>query len=181
MPKLEYSISHTTRAPRPTEKNKIDYYFVSEQAFKAMIDHGDFIEWTIYQGNYYGTSRETVKTLRKDDSDILLDLDVQGADSLRKMGFDGTFILILPPSLEELGKRLRSRSTESENLIQKRIETGKKEIAKYQIYDYVVTNYDRENAVDTILAIIQAEKCRSDRYIPTSPDIETILKQNGKS
>ena len=76
MPKLEYSISHTTRAPRPTEKNKIDYYFVSEQAFKAMIDHGDFIEWTIYQGNYYGTSRETVKTLRKDDSDILLDLDV---------------------------------------------------------------------------------------------------------
>ncbi|MEC7640973.1 MAG: guanylate kinase [Nitrospinota bacterium] len=181
MPSLKHSISHTSRAPRPNEKNTIDYYFVSELEFKAMIDRNEFIEWAVYLENYYGTSKETVNVLSQDGCDILLELDVQGAISLRKMNFDGVFILILPPSVEDLGRRLRGRSTEPEDLIQKRIETGKREISQYQTYDYVVTNFDSQNVVNTILAIIQAEKSRSDRYRPTSPDIETILKPKVKS
>jgi len=181
MPNLKHSVSHTTRSIRPAEKDGTDYYFISEPEFKAMIDRNDFLEWAVYHESYYGTALETIKVIGKDGNDALLELDVQGAESLRKAQFSGTFILLLPPSVEDLGKRLRGRSTEPESLIQQRIETGKEEIAKYRIYDYVITNFEPEDTANAIIGIIQAENCRADRYRPTSPDIEAILKQKIKT
>ncbi|MFQ5671723.1 MAG: guanylate kinase [Nitrospinales bacterium] len=181
IPELKHSISHTTRPPRPTEKNGTDYYFVSKPEFKAMIDRGAFLEWAVYHDHYYGTSLETIDAISGDGGDILLELDVQGAETLLNRKFAGVFILLLPPSIEELGKRLRGRSTESEESIQNRIDTGKREIAKYLIYDYVITNRDPGETVNDIIAIIHAEKCRADRYRPTSPDIEILLNPKVKT
>lgn len=177
MPDLKFSVSHTTRPSRPSETDGGDYYFISEQEFKTRIERGDFLEWAKVHKSYYGTALETINNIKKDGNDILLELDVQGVQSLRKLDFAGVFIFLLPPSIEELGNRLRKRHTEPEDKILQRIEVGKEEINKYKIYDYVVTNCDVEKTVNTILSIIRAEKCRSNLYLPTSKDIETALKQ----
>jgi len=181
IPELKHAISHTTRPSRPGEKNGTDYYFVSKPEFKAMIDRGEFLEWAVYHNNYYGTALETVDTIRRDGSDILLELDVQGVETLRNKKFAGIFILLIPPSIGELGKRLRGRSTEPEEAIQKRIETGKQEIVKYPLYDYVITNHESKKTVTDIMAIIRAENCRSSRYRPTAPDIEILLTPKVKT
>ena len=108
-------------------------------------------------------------------NDILVELDVQGAESLRKSNFSGIYVFLLPPSLAELTKRLQNRGTEKEEIIRKRLEIGKAEIPKYHLYDYVLTNYKVEDTVQGLLAIIRAENSRVERYQPTAKDIETLL------
>jgi guanylate kinase len=172
---LQFSVSHTTRPPRPNEKNGQDYHFISGEEFKQRVDQKNFLEWAQVHNNYYGTSIDTVEQCKKDGKDILLELDVQGVQTLRKMNFPGVFIFLLPPSLEELRNRLNGRGTESQIKINERIETGKNEILLYRIYDYVVTNRDVAKTVDILSAIITAEKSRSERYWPTAADLQALI------
>ena len=175
LPSLKMAVSHTTRKIRKGECEGIDYYFVSRQEFKAKIEKQHFLEWAQVYTEYYGTSFETIEKIRQEGFDILLELDVQGAKTLRKMDFECIYILILPPSLEEVAKRLRKRGTETEESIQRRLKTGKEEIKNYKVYDYIITNFKIEETVETILAIIRAEKSSVSRYVPTSEDIKEIL------
>ena len=174
-PALKIAVSHTTRKIRDGELEGIDYYFVSNQEFKAKREKSQFLEWAQVHTEYYGTSFETIKKHRQKGFDILLELDVQGVNSLRKMDFEGVYILILPPSIEEMAKRLRKRGTETEESIERRITTGKEEIKSYKKYDYIITNFEVEETVESILAIVRAEKSSVIRYVPTSEDIKDIM------
>ena len=175
LPNVTFSVSHTTRPVRPGEQNGIDYFFVSEKNFEKKIDGGEFMEWANVHGNYYGTTFDSINQTRNMGNHIFIELDVQGVNTLRKIKFDGIYIMILPPSLEELRNRLKKRSTESDEIIEKRLEVGKQEITQYQIYDYIVTNRDVKESVNAILEIIRTEKRRSSRFIPTADDIAKIL------
>ena len=175
MPDLRIAISHTTRKIRDGETEACDYFFVSKKEFETKKDNKGFLEWAQVHTEYYGTSFESVDKPQQEGFDILLELDVQGVDSLRNMKFKGVYILILPPSIEEMTKRLRKRGTETEESIERRVNTGKEEIKKYKQYDYVITNFDVEETVESILAIVHAEKSRVSRYIPTSNDIKELL------
>ena len=176
IPDLKISVSHTTREIRKGEKEGLDYTFISQQEFDEKIKNKDFLEWAQVHNFCYGTSFQAADTSLKNGHDTLLELDVQGVESLRAMGYEGIYILILPPSVEEMQARLTKRGTEPVDRIRQRVETGKKEIQKYKIYDYVITNYVVEETVNTILSILQAEKVRATYYQPTSPDIELLLK-----
>jgi len=176
MPELKISVSHTTRKIRKGEKEGLDYTFISQQEFDEKIKSKDFLEWAQVHNFYYGTSFQAADTSLGNGHDTLLELDVQGVESLRAMDYEGIYILILPPSVEEMQARLTKRGTEPVDRIRQRVETGKKEIKKYKIYDYVITNYLVEDTVNAILSILQAEKVRATHYQPTSPDIEVLLK-----
>ena len=176
LPDLKISVSHTTRVIRKGEKEGLDYTFISQQEFEEKIKSKDFLEWAQVHNFYYGTSFQAADTSLENGHDTLLELDVQGVESLRAMDYEGIYILILPPSIEEMQARLTKRGTDSEDSIRQRVETGKKEIKKYKIYDYVITNYVVEDTVSAILSILQAEKFRATHYQPTSPGIEALLK-----
>jgi guanylate kinase len=176
LPNLKIAVSHTTRKIRKGEKEGLDYTFISEQEFEDKIKNSDFLEWAQVHNFYYGTSFQAADTFLESGYDTLLELDVQGVESLRAIDYQGIYILILPPSIKEMQARLNKRGTDSEEQILERIETGKKEIKKYKIYDYIITNYVVEDTVNAILSIQQAEKFRSTLYQPTSPDIEALLK-----
>ena len=176
IPDLKISVSHTTREIRKGEKEGLDYTFISQQEFDEKIKSKDFLEWAQVHNFYYGTSFQAADTSLENGHDTLLELDVQGVESLRAMDYEGIYILILPPSIEEMQARLAKRGTDSEDSIRQRVETGKKEIKKYKIYDYVITNYVVEDTVSAILSILQAEKVRVTHYQPTSPGIEALLK-----
>jgi guanylate kinase len=175
MPNLKIATSHTTRKMRDGETEGCDYFFVSREEFETKRNNKGFLEWAQVHTEYYGTSFDSIEKPQQEGLDILLELDVQGVESLRNMKFDGVYILILPPSIEEMTKRLRKRGTETEESIESRTNTGKEEIKNYKKYDYVITNFDVEETVESILAIVHAEKSRVSRYIPTSDDIKELL------
>ena len=175
MPNLRIATSHTTRKIRDGETVGVDYFFISRKEFETKRDNEDFLEWAQVHTEYYGTSFESIEKPQQEGFDILLELDVQGVDSLRNMKFNGAYILILPPSIKEMMNRLRKRGTETEESIEIRVNTGKEEIKNYKKYDYVITNFDVEETVESILAIVQSEKSRVSHYIPTSDDIKELL------
>jgi len=145
--RLALSISTTSRAPRGQEVNGKEYFFSSPAEFKAKIDHGDFAEWALVHGNYYGTSRATLRTFWDQGRHVLLDIDVQGAASLRKSYGDRSFLVFIsPPGLEVLEQRLRARGTESEEAIQKRMRNAVAEMAARDAFDRVFVNDDFETA-----------------------------------
>jgi guanylate kinase len=176
LPDLNFSVSHTTRPPRKDERDSLDYHFISKKKFIEMTDLSEFLEWAEIHDNYYGTTRENIENTLQKGKDLVLELDVQGVESLRALKYQGVYIFILPPSMEELEKRLNERGTESENQIKQRLAIGKKEIAKSHLYDYAVTNMNVEETVDNIIAIIQAEKNRISRYQPECPKIRKIIE-----
>ncbi len=176
IPDLKISVSHTTREVRQGEETGVDYVFISQKEFEDKIANNDFLEWARVHNFYYGTSFQSIRASQKNGHDTLLELDVQGVETLRKMKYQGIYILILPPSIEEMRARLKKRGTDSEEFIQQRIETGKKEIKKYKLYDYVITNHEVENTVDIILSILRAEKVKVSHYSPPSLDIKELLK-----
>ena len=175
MPNLKIATSHTTRKIRDGETVGVDYFFISKKEFETKRDNKDFLEWAQVHTEYYGTSFETIEKPQQEGFDILLELDVQGVDSLRNMKYNGAYILILPPSIKEMTNRLRKRGTETEESIEIRVNTGKEEIKNYKKYDYVITNFDVEETVESILSIVQSEKSRVSHYIPTSDDIKELL------
>lgn len=176
LPGLNFSVSHTTRKPRENEKDGFDYHFVSKKVFLKMTDRNEFLEWTKIHDNYYGTPRKNIEDTLQKGEDLVFELDIQGVKSLRALKYEGVYVFILPPSLEELKQRLTRRGTESGDQIQQRLEVGKNEIAQSHLYDYVVTNVNVDESVDTLLAIIRAEKSRIRRYQPDCPEIRKILQ-----
>jgi len=177
-PELQFSVSHTTRERRKGEIPGRDYFFISKEEFQKINNEGGFLEWAEIHGNFYGTALETVENTLKKGQDLVLELDVQGVESLKKINFKGVYILLLPPSLRELERRLRDRATEDEERIVKRLEVGRKEISKYRTYDFVVTNNTIEEAANALLEIMNTEKRRAERYRSSSSDIQEILNAN---
>ena len=175
LPNLKIATSHTTRKIRKGECQGVDYFFISKEEFESKKNNNDFLEWAKVHTEYYGTSFESIDKHRQNGFDILLELDIQGVNSLRNMNFEGIYIMILPPSIEEMTKRLKKRGTETEDDIERRLKTGKEEIKVYNKYDYVITNFEVEETVESILSIIRAEKSRVIRYIPPSEDIKELL------
>ena len=176
VPDLKFTMYHTTRKIREGEVDGIDYIFISKKEFENKIKNNDFLEWAQVHGNYYGTSLESADATINKGYDTLLEIDIQGVKSLRKMNYKGTYIIIFPPSVKELETRLRKRGSDLEDDIIKRVETGKKEIKEYKMYDYIVTNHIVEDTVNNITSILQAEKFKTQHYLPTAPDIKLILK-----
>ncbi len=172
LPGLVFSVSHTTRQPRPGEVDGGDYHFVSRQQFEAMRDEGHFWEWAEVHGNLYGTSRMAVLAQLASGLDVILDIDVQGAAMLRQCGdIQAAFLFIAPPSLHALEQRLRGRQTESEETICLRLHNAKNEMLAVAFYDYLVVNDSLEQAIDTLRAIIIAERSRG-RRLPTGQPID---------
>lgn len=153
--RLELSISTTSRSPRGTEKDGIEYYFLSEENFKTEISKDQFAEWALVHGNYYGTSKKTLNDAWNRKMHVLLDIDVQGADSLKEMfGQRCARIFITPPNFEVLEQRLRNRGTDNEDVIQKRLLNAKKEMLHMNDFDYVITNDDLEVAYQQLEKIV---------------------------
>jgi len=160
---IGYSISHTSRKPRDSEKDGVDYHFVNTERFKAMIESGEFVEWArVYQA-FYGTSYSTLDEQRKKGLDVILDVDSQGAVNIREQLEKTILIYVLPPSLEALEKRLKRRGTDNENVIKTRMETAVNEIGMCVRYDYIIINDDLEEAIGQAQAIVISERCRISR------------------
>lgn len=167
---LSFSVSHTTRTPRPGERDGIDYHFVSKVEFGNMITQGLFLEHAEVHGNLYGTSKEAIDRQRSACIDVILDIDVQGAAILRRISqLAATHIFISPPSLNELEKRLRDRGTESEEVIAIRLENARIELQAVKEYEYLVINDRLDEAVDLLSSIIVAERARAHRYPSGQP------------
>jgi guanylate kinase len=160
-PRLRHSVSYTTRRPRAGERDGIDYHFVAGETFDKMIAGGEFVEWAEVHGNRYGTALKTLEEHRAAGYDVLLDIDCQGAAQLRERCAEGVFIFILPPSFEELERRLRGRNTDASDVIEKRLRNARSEIQQLVWYDYLVINDDFSRACRELQAIITAEGCRT--------------------
>ena len=152
---LSYSISMTTRKPRPTETEGVDYFFVDEKTFVDKVAKGELLEWARFVGNYYGTPKEHVDKLLNEGKNVVLEIEVQGALQVMKKCPDALTIFLVPPSLEELEKRIRGRRTESEDIVKERMDKARKEIKTKDEYKYVVTNDDVNVAKEKIAQIIR--------------------------
>lgn len=159
----EYSISMTTRKPRPGEVDGVDYFFKTREEFEQLIEQGGLLEHAEFVGNYYGTPLAYVQETLEAGRDVFLEIEVQGAAQIRKKAPDALFIFLAPPSISELEQRLIGRGTEPEDVIAKRIATAREELEMMSLYDYVVENDEVQNACDKINAIIKAEHCRRER------------------
>ena len=162
---ITFSVSATTRPPRQGEVDGVNYWFLSKQKFEEMIEKGEFLEWAKVYDNYYGTPLNKVEERLKNGEDILLEIDTQGALNVMEKMPQGVFIFLLPPSLEELKRRIVGRGTENQESLEKRLGAAKKEISLANKYQYVVVNDDVENAAENIKAIIKAEKSKTERNL----------------
>lgn len=160
LPDLCFSISLTTRPPRPHEKDGVDYTFVSLEDFKRMIATDQLLEWTEIYGNFYGTPRATIETCSKNGRDILFDIDQAGARRLKQLYHESITIYILPPSYQELQERLIHRGTENDAVIRKRLDKAQDEIEQSRWYQHNVVNDDFNQAVKQVQQIITAERSK---------------------
>ena len=157
------SISATSREKRIGEEEGVNYYYLTEKDFEKKIKEDYFLEYTNYAGNYYGTPKEHIKEKLDKGIDVILEIEIEGANNIKKLVPEAIFIFIMPPSLKELVKRLKKRGTETNEKILKRFHAAYKEINEVSKYNYVVVNDILEDAVDKIESIIKSEKCRVDR------------------
>ncbi|HCI29873.1 MAG TPA: guanylate kinase [Fervidobacterium sp.] len=162
-----FSISCTTRKQRPGEIHGMDYFFVSHQEFESMINENKFIEWAKVHDNYYGTPANFVFDHINNGIDVILDIDVQGALNVKKNLTGGKFVFVAPPSYQTLSERLRRRGTESEEKIQKRLDTAKKELSCIPEFEYLIINEDLEHSIMNLISIIYAERLRYERQKET--------------
>lgn len=163
VPDLKYSVSVTTRAPRPNERHGVHYYFVSDHEFQSMIERGELLEWAEFAGNRYGTPRRYVEESLKQGLTVITDIDIQGARQIRQNLPEGVFVFLLPPSMSELQRRLHGRGTDSIDVIQRRLKIASDEINAIIDYDYWILNDDLEKATETLMAIIAAERAKVSR------------------
>ena len=154
---LTFSISMTTRAPRVTETNGVEYYFVSKEEFQRNIDEDNFLEWAEFVGNRYGTPKSYVEELRNQGKNVILEIEINGAEQVLKKVKDDRVIsfFLKPPSLKQLEDRIRKRKSENEETIQKRLNKGKAEMAKASNYDFIILNDRINRAGDEIISIIK--------------------------
>ena len=157
-----FSVSATTRAPRPGEKEGVDYFFVSKKKFQQMIDSNELLEWANVYGNLYGRPREPIRRALQSGQDVIVRIDVQGAVTYKKMLPGAVAIFMATPTIADLERRLKSRNTESKQELELRLKTAEKELEQLAIFDYIIVN--RENEVEKTVAdvrsIIAAEKCK---------------------
>jgi len=172
-PTLSFSISYTTRLPRPGEVNGQHYFFVSEKEFKKSIAKGEMLEWAKVYGHYYGTPLTFVQEKIAAGKDIVLDIDIQGAQAVKKKMPEAILIFLIPPSWNELQRRITSRSSDSPEEIKKRLEAAKKEILAAREFDYIVINDVLEDALKELVSIIQATKARANKRWP---EIKRLLQ-----
>lgn len=163
MPQVKYSVSATTRQPRPGEVDGLHYYFRSREEFQTMIDQDQLLEWAEFCGNYYGTLQFAVEQAIQAGNDVILEIEIQGALQVKSRFSQGVFIFVVPPSMDELSQRIHKRGTESEEVIQKRLQTAAQELEYVSEYDYVIVNDEIPHAVDKLKSILVAEKCRVKR------------------
>ncbi len=169
---IKHSVSYTTREPRKGEKDGRDYFFVSEKEFMEMVRRGEFLEWAEVHGNLYGTSKRYIQEIINTGTDVILDIDTQGARQIRDSAIEATFIFILPPSLKALEERLRKRGTDPEETIRRRLQQARKEISDYKMYDYVIFNIRVDEAVEQLRSIVIAKRLSIKRI-----DHKTIEKE----
>ena len=162
-PNIHLSISYTSRPMRPGDIDGVTYKFVTKEEFEEKIAKGELLEYTIYSGNYYGTPKLEVRELLNQGHDVLLEIEVEGASKVKEMFPETILIFILPPSMEEVKRRLKARNSETKEQIIKRFQTAYQEINEIYKYNYVVVNDNLEEAVKKVNAIMVSEKCRVDR------------------
>ena len=154
----EISVSHTTRAPRPGEKDGTHYHFIDRPAFEAMVERGEFLEHAVIYGHYYGTARVRTEQRLAAGRDVILDIDWQGARQIRQHMPGSTGIYLLPPSMAQLEQRLRARKQDSEDAIRQRLAKAREEMRHYEYYDYLIVNEDFATAVHELVAVFIAHR-----------------------
>lgn len=157
-PGIRFSVSHTTRPPRAGERDGVDYHFVSREAFRDLAQHGGFVEHAEYAGNLYGTSWAAIDGPLARGEDLLLEVEVQGAAQLRERRADARFVFLLPPSLEELERRLRGRGTDTPDAVARRLAIVRRELEAVHGFDYAVVNERLEETIEAVLEIVRAER-----------------------
>ncbi|MBZ0155476.1 MAG: guanylate kinase [Alphaproteobacteria bacterium] len=178
VPGIRYSVSYTTREPRPGEVSGLHYHFVPVETFRAMIDRGEFVEWAEVFGNYYGTSRKRIEEMMEGGIDVILDIDVQGAKQIRKLLPGSLLIFILPPSLSVLRARLTGRKSDAEDVIGKRLAKAQDEMREYKCYDYVIVNDMFDVALRELSSVVIAERVRVTKA--NLEEIDKIFLQEGE-
>jgi len=169
--RLRYSISSTTRKARGTEKHEVDYYFVTEAEFRAMQQRGEFLEFAEVHGCLYGTPENRIRELQAEGFDVILDIDVQGAEQIRRRVPEAVTVFILPPSFEMLESRLRSRNLNDPTDLAQRLRNAADEVRLYKNFKYVIVNSEVERAASSLEAIIVAERQRVERQEAIAQDI----------
>ena len=164
-PNLRHSVSYTTRTPRQGEVHGRDYFFVGQEEFSRMAAAGEFAESAEVHGNFYGTSLATLNECRSNGIDLILDIDCQGARQLKGRFEGGVYIFVLPPSIEELRRRLDNRSSDTQEVIERRIHNAAGEIKEARWYDYIIVNDNFKEAVEQLKSVLIAEQCRASRLI----------------
>ena len=177
VPNLCFSISYTTRPPRGHEIEGTSYHFTSRQDFEQRLANHEFLEHADVFGNYYGTPRSALKAAQEAGKDLVLDIDVQGAQQLRERIPEAVSIFVLAPSRQILEQRLRARSQDSDEVIRRRLDNAAREIGDYKQYDYVLVNENLETALESLKAIVRAERVRRIRVLEK---IQPILATYGQ-
>jgi guanylate kinase len=173
-PEIKFSVSYTSRPPRSNEVDGKDYYFISREEFQTRIDQGEFVEWVENYGNLYGSSKKNMEAYLHDGHDLLLDIEPRGARRIKQKFKGGIYVFVLPPSRAELLKRLEERGCETGEIIQSRFEQAESELKEISLYDYVIFNKDLETAVNQLIAIYVAQKCKRSRL---QCEIKQVIKK----
>jgi guanylate kinase len=176
VPRVEFSISYTTRQPRGSEQNGREYFFVSRSEFEQMVRKHEFLEYADVFGNYYGTARRFLQQAEQQGNDLLLDIDVQGAEQIKRKLPQAVSIFILPPNRRELELRLRNRSLDKEEVIQRRLVTASREIENYRKYDYILINDRLEESTAALRSILLAERLKRSGAQPSAEEEETLAR-----
>lgn len=163
LPELRFSVSSTTRAPRPGEIGGVSYHFISNERFQQEVEAGEFLEYARFSGNMYGTSRHEIEKAASLGQDLLLDIEVQGARQLQEKGIDAVYIFVTPPSFAELERRLRFRNTEEEAAIQRRLSQAVEDVSRVDRYEFVIINDTLDEAFAQLRSIFVAERSRRSR------------------
>ena len=162
---IYFSVSWTTRLPRAGEVDGVNYHFTDREGFEKRIMEGDFLEYAQYVGNFYGTSRSLVEEKLNAGQDVLLDIEVQGAEQVKVNCPEAVLLFVIPPSFEELEMRLRSRGTDDEEKILGRLTRAREEMREIERYDYIIVNDTIETAAEEVISILTAERCRMKKRI----------------
>jgi guanylate kinase len=176
-PQLRHSVSYTTRPPRAGEIDGRDYFFISGEEFRRMVEAGEFAEWAEVHGNFYGTSLRTLEESCAAGIDFILDIDCQGAAQLKKSYSGGVFIFILPPDYVELRRRLSGRNLDAPEVIERRLRNAEREIRESLWYDYVIVNDVFSHAVEELKSVIVAERCRTSRVLESVTEKFEIMTE----
>jgi len=176
VPALDFSISYTTRSPRGNEQNGREYFFVPREQFQEMVRRDEFLEYADVFGNYYGTAKNVLHQAEERGKDLLLDIDVQGAEQIKVKLPSALSIFIMPPDRKTLEARLRKRSLDAEEVIQRRLVTASREIENYEKYDYILVNDRLEESIEALTAILLAERLKRSGVPRSADDAETLAR-----